>query len=302
MATATAKQTKTIEKEPANLLDEVIANTGRQKSVVNDAASVLGVEPGKLCDLLRNVWKVSNGQPPLTNQEMFAGLSMIARFELDPIAREVYVTRTKQGLATIVGIDGWVKILDRTEHYDGYEMDIHEDEKGNVDYVECTIHSKTRKFPSKYRAFMREYRNLSGFMADKIPVHMLRIFAMRHAARLFVPLGVTIVTEEEALFMDRAYAPDTKSIDEINRSFTKEQPTPQVEPEKPEPEAEKPTGLDGVKEMMAAVTDSIKTISDIARGIRKERTLTAEEEFRLDELAESHKERIRNTQGVAHEG
>jgi hypothetical protein len=58
-------------------------------------------------------------------------------------------------------------------------------------------------------------------------------------------------------------------------------------------EPEKPRGLEGVKEMMMAVTDSQKTINDIARGIRKDRILTADEEFALDEMAEAHKERIR---------
>lgn len=58
-------------------------------------------------------------------------------------------------------------------------------------------------------------------------------------------------------------------------------------------EPEKPRGLEGVKEMMMAVTDSQKTINDIARGIRKDRILTADEEFQLDEMAELHKERIR---------
>jgi hypothetical protein len=58
-------------------------------------------------------------------------------------------------------------------------------------------------------------------------------------------------------------------------------------------EPEKMRGLEGVKEMMMAVTDSQKTINDIARGIRKDRILTADEEFQLDEMAEAHKERIR---------
>lgn len=296
MATATAKQTKTIEKEQPSLLDEVIANTKQHKSVVSDAASVLGVEPGKLCDLLRNVWKVSKDQPPLTNAEMFAGLSMIARFELDPIAREVYVTRTKQGLATIVGIDGWVKILDRTDHYDGYEIEIHEDAKGNVDYVDCTIHSTKRKHPSKYRAFMKEYRNLSGFMADKIPVHMLRIFAMRHAARLFVPLGVSIVTEEEALFMDREVAPhQTQSLADLNASLSA--PTPQEEPAK---ELTKQRGLDGVKEMFAAAR-SVDDIAKIASETRKQRELTPDEDNLVEEMCEAHRERVNATRGDAAE-
>lgn len=243
MATAAKAHTKTIEREaPANnLLDEAIANTERRKGVVSSAAAVLGVNPAQLCGLLRNVWKVSNGQPPLTDQEMFTGISMIARFELDPIAREVYVTRTKQGLATIVGIDGWVKILDRTDHYDGYEMEIHEDEKGNIDYVDCTIHSTKRKYPSKYRAIAKEYARLAGFMAEKIPSHMLRIFALRHAARLFTPLGGNVMTEEEALYM-QSFAPTTNaktaSLNELAESKMVDPPAEYRDPSEITPEEE----------------------------------------------------------------
>jgi len=39
---------------------------------------------------------------------------------------------------------------------------------------------------------------MGGFVAGKMPSHMLRLFSLRHAARLFTPLGASVVTEEEA--------------------------------------------------------------------------------------------------------
>jgi hypothetical protein len=165
------------------------------------------VPPDKVCSLLRNVWRTSKGEPELTDNEMFAGMSMIARFGLDPIAREIYVTRTKQGLATIVGIDGWVKILDRVEDYDGYEQEeVYKDEGKTLDSIITRIHSKRRSYPAVYRARAVEYAKLSGFMAEKIPAHMLGIYSFRHAARMFTPIGGSVVTEEEARWMN-AYQP-----------------------------------------------------------------------------------------------
>ena len=182
----------------------VEATRERQASIAAAAAKALGVSANRVCDLLRNVWRTTKGQPALTDQEMFAGLSMIARFNLDPIAKEVYVTRDKNGrLMTIVGIDGWIKILDRTEHYDGFEMDINTNEEGEIRWVECRIHSKTRKFPSVYRAYPHEYETVCGFVAEQMPSHMLRLFALRHAARLFVPIGAEVHLQEEAEFIER---------------------------------------------------------------------------------------------------
>lgn len=203
MATATQQgrngTTVTADREQ---LEEVIRETeARRKTIVGEAAKILMVPPSRVCELLRNVWRPSKGQPPLEDAEMFAGLSLISRYELDPIAKEVYVTRDGQGrLLTIIGIDGWIKILDRTDHYDGFEQEVHE-EKGHVTWIETKIYSTKRSHPAVYRAFAHEYAAIAGILKDKIPIHMLGIFSLRHAARRFVPIGGHVVTEEEAEFM-----------------------------------------------------------------------------------------------------
>lgn len=185
---------------PAMPLDRVVAATERRQSIAAEAAACLGVTPDKVCNLLRNVWKPSKDQPPFTDQEMFVGLSMIARFELDPVAKEVYVTRIKGRLVTIVGIDGWIKILDRTDHYDGFDQELIRDESGTITGCVTTIYSTKRSHPARYEAFQEEYGNVSKDVAKTLPIHMLRVFSLRHAARLFVPLG-GVTTEEEAAYM-----------------------------------------------------------------------------------------------------
>jgi len=182
--------------------NEVIEYVPRAQSIRATAAQFLGVPPDKACDLLRNVWQTSKGQPPLTDAEMFVGMSMIARFGLDPIAREIYVTRTSKGLCTIIGIDGWIKVLDRTDGYDGFEQRLEFDEHDELLWCETTIYSTRRSHPTKYRAYAAEYKQVSGFVAGLLPSHMLRIFSLRHAARLFTPIGGSVVTEEEARWMD----------------------------------------------------------------------------------------------------
>lgn len=225
---------------------EIVEYVPRQQSIRATAAQFLGVPPDKACDLLRNVWQTSKGQPPLTDAEMFVGMSMIARFGLDPIAREIYVARDSRGkLMTIVGIDGWIKILDRTDGYDGFEQHLEFDKAGKLLYVETMIYSRQRSHPTKYRAYAEEYAKLGGFMLEKIPWHMLRVFSLRHAARLFAPVGGSVVTEEEARWMD-AYAevPEEKRQtlrDKVAAKATEYEALPQQEEEaaaEPEPASE----------------------------------------------------------------
>lgn len=269
MSTATAprqhqQRTENGHHKDAPALEQAIEQTNKQKSLVATAASVLGVPIDKLCDLLRNVWKTSKDQPPLTNQEMFVGISMIARYELDPIAREVYVTRGKGGIFTIISIDGWVKVLDRTDHYDGHTVEIHEEKPGVIDWVETTIYSKKRKYPTTYRAYAAEYAKIGGMVAKTIPSHMLRVFCLRHAARLFTPIGGTVLTEEEALFIARDEPPQTqrepiKTIDDLTASLTapiaqEELPETSYEPAKEE--AKQETKTEAPKPSQATSTDS----------------------------------------------
>lgn len=293
----------------APVLDAAINETmQRRQSVAAAAATILGVAPARLCDLLRNVWKTSNGQPPLTDQEMFAGISMIARFELDPISKEVYVTRDSKGrLLTIVGIDGWVKILDRTEHYDGFEQEIHATDDGEIDWVETKIFSTKRRHPSVYRAFMSEYMRLGGFVAKTIPSHMLRLFSLRHAARLFTPLGGSVVTEEEAQWMMRAEPPVANAattapstLDELADRLSQ----PITTPVAAEPEAEP---NDEPLEQQSDASQSAPT-SDLYDALDAAASLTAVTDVwsrfagkvpsvELEQACEARREQIRSKRG-----
>jgi len=175
--------------------------TERQRSITEGTAAFLGVPPDKVFGVLRGVWTTSKGQPALSDQELMVGMALVQRYGLDPFAREIYVTRDKKGrLMTIIGIDGFIRILDRTDHYDGFEQFDIKDGQGNLTGITTTIYSTKRSHPATYPATAAEYSKLGGFMAGQIPTHMLRLFSLKHAARLFVPLG-TVVTAEEARVM-----------------------------------------------------------------------------------------------------
>jgi hypothetical protein len=242
-------------------LEKVIEVTQRQQSIAATAASFLGVPPAKVCALLRNIWKPSKGQPELTDSEMFAGLSMIARFGLDPVAKEIYVTRGSKGLMTIIGIDGFVKILNRTEGYDGFEWEMHFSQDGKtLEWVETRIYSTKLSRPICYRAFANEYMRIAGVVAKDLPSHMLRLFSLRHAVRLFTPLGGSVVTEDEARWMD-AYQPGEVATNRPSaKQLAQRLAGKQDEPDLTGPQPELPTENGHPGEAEAA--DAAKEISE----------------------------------------
>lgn len=196
----TAAATATPQHAQASALDATLAAT---PDLQRDASLVLGLMKADVYRVLRQVWKTSKGQPDLTDAEMYIGMALIARYRLDPFARQIYVTRGKHGVFAIVSVDGWIQILDRTEGYDGFEEEWHfrDEEQKDLVWIETKIFSKRFSRPIVYRAYRFEYETQGGFVSKTMPWHMLRHFALRHCARRFTPLGGNVVTEDEAKWM-----------------------------------------------------------------------------------------------------
>src|SRR5712671_2244197 len=73
------------------------------------------IEPQKMLGILANTcFSVKRGDPPVTNEEMAALLVVANEYHLNPFTREIYAFRNKAGgITPIVGIDGWVRIVER---------------------------------------------------------------------------------------------------------------------------------------------------------------------------------------------
>lgn len=197
------------ESQVANDLELTIEETERRSRSATGVADILaaryGVHPSSVWEMLRSVWTVSEGKPPLTVPEMFSGAQIAAVHRLNPFTREIYVSRDKRDrLMTIIGIDGWIRIVTKTDGYDGFEQDCVVDNKGNLISVETRIYSKHYSRPARYVAEMKEWLPKGGFMWDKggLKNHMLKILSYRHAARYFSPISSSAVLPEETELFD----------------------------------------------------------------------------------------------------
>ena len=240
--------------------------TQRHRTITESTAAFLGIDAAKVFDLLRGVWTVTNGKPPLSNQELMVGMALVSRYGLDPFAREIYVTRDNKGkLMVVVGVDGWIRVLNRTPGYDGFEQELVLGEGGEIKEVITRIYSKDRSHPATYRAFASDYAKLGGFMIGKIPGHMLRIFSLKHAARLFTPLGC-VVTQEEAEWMTAAPPEPINSLEQLTERLTAEpEPEPEPEPERtPVDAAPTPRQTTNADELAERIGNAI-TASNVAQ-------------------------------------
>jgi phage recombination protein Bet len=154
------------------------------------------IAPEQLLNILRNTaFSVKRGDPPVTNEEMGALLVVANEYHLNPFTKEIYAFRNKGGgITPIVGIDGWVRIVERQPTFQGEEMKSGFDETLGPDsqqlgfYYECFIHRSDRKFPISRRQYFREnVRNTEPW--QNMPTRMLQHRAYIQSARAAFGFG-----------------------------------------------------------------------------------------------------------------
>ena len=156
-------------------------DTPRGRSVTVDMAHRFGMEPGNFEKVLRATVVPANCSP-----EQFAAFLLVAKqYSLNPITREIYAFPAKGGgIQPIVGIDGWIRIINDHEAMNGMEFrDRFDDEDPKVpDAITCLIYRKDREHPTVVTEYMAEcYRDTDPW--KKWPARMLRHKAAIQCAR-----------------------------------------------------------------------------------------------------------------------
>lgn len=161
-------------------------------------------EIGDGSDLV-NTLKQTAFKGEVSNSQMTALLIIANQYGLNPWLKEIYAFPDKNnGIVPIVGVDGWMRIMNENENFDGIEFDI-DDEK-----CTCKIYRKDRAKPISVTEYMSEcYREAHKGVSKSgqpyeikspwqtHPKRMLRHKAMIQCARLAFGFG-GIYDQDEA--------------------------------------------------------------------------------------------------------
>jgi len=155
-----------------------IAKVEPRKSVIATLADSYGMEPQAFEATLRGTVF-----PPSGTREEFAAFVLVAKeYRLNPLLREIYAFPKKGGgIVPIVGIDGWLNLINGHAQFDGMEFDQHDDEKGNLLAVTCRIYRKDRTHPTVVTEYLDEC--IRGTEPWKMKRRMLRHKAAMQGAR-----------------------------------------------------------------------------------------------------------------------
>lgn len=164
---------------------------GRQ-SLIGAMASTYNMEPKAFADTIR-----STCLPATASNEEFAAFLMVAKeYGLNPITREIYAFPKKGGgIQPIVGIDGWMNLINSHPQCDGVEFDDQFDDKNNLTAITCRIFRKDRGRPTMVTEYMNECKRPTEPW-QKWPARMLRHKAAIQCARYAFGFAGIIDPEE----------------------------------------------------------------------------------------------------------
>ena len=172
------------------------AAPAKRVSILGNLAAQLNCDPAILLDIL----KKSVFSACKTDEEFQMACMTAAKYGLDPVQKEIYAFPTKSGaVVPVVGVDGWVKIMNSHPQFDGIEFD------ETADACTAIVHRKDRAHPVKVTEWLSECERTTEPW-KRWPRRMLRHKAMIQAARLAFGFS-GIKDEDEAQRMDEVTAP-----------------------------------------------------------------------------------------------
>jgi phage recombination protein Bet len=218
---------------------EIATTTHAPKpSAMQLMASRCNVDPAKLHQTLKST--VFKGA---TDEEMLALVVTANTYQLNPLLKEMYAFPKKGGgIVPMVGVDGWLKIANRQDNYDGMSVEVFGDGKTPT-HATCEIYLKNRAHPVKVTEYFEECkRNTDPW--NQMPRRMIRNKVMIQAIRVAFGIG-GIFDEDEATDIagTRNVTPKPATITGIIDPFAKAEPAKKAEAKaKPEVVEVEPEG------------------------------------------------------------
>lgn len=148
-------------------------------SVVSSMALAQGMSPKEYELTVRDTCGCKNA----TLEQFHAFLLVAREYGLNPLVKEIYAFPSKTGgITPIVSIDGWLRMANDHEQFDGLTFEDRLDASGNLVAITARLYRKDRSHPSEVTEYLKEcHRNTDPWKTW--PARMLRHKAAIQAIR-----------------------------------------------------------------------------------------------------------------------
>lgn len=132
-----------------------------------------------------------------TDAELAIISSTCAKYDLNPLVKECAAFISGGKMQVVLMIDGWYRIVNRQESFDGVEFQDHLDAQGQLTAITCQMYIKGRSRPVTVTEYLAECRQDKSDVWKKYPARMLRHKAYIQCARM--TFGISeMIDEDEA--------------------------------------------------------------------------------------------------------
>jgi len=167
------------------------AQVAQRRSLITTMAERYSVDPGQFYNTLTDT--VFQGA---TQSQLIALCVVANQYGLNPFTREIYAFPAKGGgIVPIVGIDGWLRIINEHPQFDGMNVALSDDGR------ECTVtvHRKDRQYPTIVTEYLDECKGTTDPWR-RFPRRMLRHKAIIQAARVAFGFGGIYDKDDASVF------------------------------------------------------------------------------------------------------
>ena len=127
---------------------------------------------------------------PASDAQLTALMVIANEYGLNPFTKEIYAYPDQhKGIVPVVGVDGWIRIVNEHPQFDGIEFDT------SPEAVTCRIYRKDRSRPTVVTEYLEECKRGTDPWRN-MPRRMLRHKALMQCAR--VAFGFALYDDDEA--------------------------------------------------------------------------------------------------------
>ena len=281
----------------SNALISITETLGKNLGVTIDATSMMSSLKATCFKVADKSYKNQKGEwvttaaPEVTDEQMMQLLLVSNQYGLNPWTKEIYAFPSKGGgIQPIVGVDGWIKIINSHAQFNGFSFEFYGDFSRNDSdaWVKCIIHRKDRTFPIEVVEYFAECAGTSEPW-KKFPRRMMRHKTLIQAARLaFGFSGIIELDEYERGDYEKDVTPmqTSASASEFKLPL-KDKPTPATNPATNPVKASSPEQSEESKSTVAIeAVETNQADLDKARNFLKRKLIEIGYDF--SEICEEH--------------
>lgn len=162
---------------------------------------------------------------PATDAQLTALMVIANEYGLNPFTKEIYAYPDQhKGIVPVVGVDGWIRIVNEHPQFDGIEFD------ATPEAVTARIYRKDRSRPTVVTEYLEECRRNTDPWKN-MPRRMLRHKALMQCAR--VAFGFALYDDDEAREAVGGTLIDAATGEVIEQARRGAAPAPAPRPELP---------------------------------------------------------------------